>query len=669
VGVSQIRDPILRLFIRDFDTQVVPGSVRLFLDGLELAPLVVTDHTDGVHAEYPHRLSLSPGTTPTAKVEFSDDQNPPLVTTIEWSFYVEPLTHDTLFIEAEDFNFSNDGVTGGLHANFGDAECSLFGKDAIRGVDYYESVVTNSQSGYRGPTAVESWGITANDAIRAESTNACDYIVRSDQGGNWYNYTRHFRNHASYFRVYLRASSATGGRVRLDSVDLSGAATNIATFNVAATANTNQFTFTPLRDDSSSLVPLPLCAERTLRLTIVEGEVDLNYLALVPMTGEYEPSRVAFVYPQTTNHARAPLIKAEIQNWEAAVISSTIKIFFDCIDVTPQATVTDLQYGAMVSYQAPEYSPLGTRHYVRIEWQETDRCGLPSRSYEWSYLEGPYNPERNLFIEAEDFDTAGGHYFPSNPATTNHFNQKGLYQGSAAIHDVDYRFEPQTSAPAAYRAGLSPVVGMREATDNGTGVRPGFELTTDYRIGWNTPGNWYSYTRFWSDQPWHHVYLRASHEMTNSRIHGELSLVHTNGTTQRLGVFDGAATGSWDVFGFIPLINDSGYRHPVRLTGERTLRYTVLSGDPLSADLNYLMFVPFPPFILPAPFIRFQKCDVDGLMQLVFSGVLQSAEDITGPWHEVTNAPNPLVIRESNGRQKFWRVVHPSGPAGLDLAC
>jgi hypothetical protein len=158
----------------------------------------------------------------------------------------------------------------------------------------------------------------------------------------------------------------------------------------------------------------------------------------------------------------------------------------------------------------------------------------------WVYFEGPYNPNMNLFIEAEDFDTAGGYYFPSNPATTNDFNKKGLYQGASALHDIDYHFQPQAGPPVVYRTGLNPEVGMREAVDSGVGERPGFETAVDYRIGWNTPGNWYNYTRHWSDPGPYNVYLRASHGVTNAIVNGELSIVHTNGTPQSLGTFSGA---------------------------------------------------------------------------------------------------------------------------------
>jgi len=156
--------------------------------------------------------------------------------------------------------------------------------------------------------------------------------------------------------------------------------------------------------------------------------------------------------------------------------------------------------------------------------------------------------------------------------------------------------------------------------------------------------------------------LRASHEITNTIVHGELSIVHTNGTTQSLGTFSGSSTGNWDAFGFIPLRDLGGDLVSVQLAGQRTLRYTVLPGTgsaAFAADLNYLMFVPSPPVVLSAPFVGVRRCDIDGSLQLTFSGVLQSADAITGPWETVNGAVSPLVIRGTNATQKFWRLAPP----------
>jgi len=665
VGYTHVRDPIIKVFIRDFDAQVVPSSVRLFLGGMELTPLVITDRSDGVEAEYRVRDLLPTGSTHIATVTYSDDIAPPLTWTNTWTFQAGSLTRDTLFIEAEDFNYSDDGVTGGLHANFGNPNCSLIGKDAVRFIDYFESDDSNLQPAYRGPTGVETL-LENTDNMRGERSLSCDYVVRSFDAGDWCNYTREFPVYDQAFYVYLRAKSFAGSRVRLDRVE-GATATNQAITSVGAFeivhplgANPNTYQFYQLRLNDHSARLTGVCGSTTLRLTMVDGALDVNYLALVPASGPHERSQVGSVYPPPgSDYARAPLIKIALYDWEAEVIPSSIKLFFDCMDVTAGATITDLPSGATIAYQTPTGSPLGARHEVHVQWDDTRHCGLPPNDHSWAYFEGPYNPAMTLFIEAEDFDTAGGHYFPSNPATTNGFNRKGLYQGASALHDIDYHFQPQAGAPVVYRTGLNPEVGMREAADAGVGERPGFETAVDYRIGWNTVGNWYNYTRFWSGQPWHHVYLRASHGMTNNYNHGSLSLADTNGAIQSLGTFDGIPSGNWDVFKFIPLRNSFGNLAAVHLTGERTLRYTAASIGGITPDINYLMFVPFPPVVASPPFVGVRRCDIDGSLQLTFSGVLQSADAITGPWETVNGAFSPLVIRGTGAAQKFWRVAPP----------
>ena len=573
----------------------------------------------------------------------------------------EPLP-GALFIEAEDFNYSDNGVTGGLHANFGDADCSLLGKRALLNVDYVEGNVANQQPFYRAPTGVDTRPLGAIDNIRAERTNGCDYSVAPNEPGNWYNYTRVFPFNEQAFGVSLRAASQRGARVRLDRIEAATltnqAITFLGTFEISPSDTRNVFNSYPLQVQDPAFPVIRVCGETTLRLTVVEGFVELNYLGLVSMSGELDRSRIESIYPPAgSDYARAPLIKVVIADWETAVISGSMKLWFDCRDVTAQATITDLRAGAMISFQAPDPTPIGTRCYVRVQWQDTRHCGLAPQFYEWSYLEGQYNPERNFFIEAEDFDTDRGHYFPSNPATTNGFNQKGLYQGAAAIHDVDYHFQPQGDVPLAYRAGLNPAIGMREAGDLGMGERLGFEQTTDYRVGWNTSGTWYNYTRHWPEPQRYNIYLRASHGMTSSRINSELSILHTNGTAESLGTFSGPATDGWDVFEFFPLRDYLGNLVSVRLTGQRTLRYTVLPGDGAAADLNYMMFVPRS-VIVDHPPIYLRKCDLDGQVYLGFRGYLESSDSISGPWSPEPNLANPAIVPLSTIKQKFWRVIY-----------
>src|SRR5687768_14665992 len=81
---------------------------------------------------------------------------------------------NALFIEAEDFNYSDNGITGGLHANFGDIDCSLAGKDAVLGADYFEVNDNNESPEYRAPTGVETRPETG-DSARGNRTITCDY--------------------------------------------------------------------------------------------------------------------------------------------------------------------------------------------------------------------------------------------------------------------------------------------------------------------------------------------------------------------------------------------------------------------------------------------------------------------------------------------------------------
>src|SRR6185503_2058944 len=136
----------------------------------------------------------------TATVIFADNDATPVRQTNSWTFTVGTYKSgaNTLFIEAEDFNYSNDGVTGGLHANFGDPDCSLLGKDAILDVDYHEGNDGNDQNIYRAPTGVEAGKPGTDGFERGDHVLTCNYIVGWNDAGDWYNYTRDFGPSARY---------------------------------------------------------------------------------------------------------------------------------------------------------------------------------------------------------------------------------------------------------------------------------------------------------------------------------------------------------------------------------------------------------------------------------------------------------------------------------------
>jgi hypothetical protein len=168
-------------------------------------------------------------------------------------------------------------------------------------------------------------------------------------------------------------------------------------------------------------------------------------------------------------------------------------------------------------------SPTGTVHNVEVRW--TDNQGTPlTQNYSWAYREGIYNAEKNLFIEMEDHNTAGGDFLPSKPGVP--FNTKSLYAGLDAVAGTDYN--DVTGDSHQYRAAALMVgmVGINDAYVGGAGPRPGF-VVTDYKVGWTDPGppDWYNYTRDFGVGDNYNVYLRASHGDGAATIGGRLDLL------------------------------------------------------------------------------------------------------------------------------------------------
>src|SRR6185436_6181325 len=176
-------------------------------------PVTRTDTASGAEGEFQLTTAVAEGAH-TAAVVYTDTDAVPVPQTNTWNFVAGPFKGGTgtLFIEAEDFNYSNDGTTGGLHANFGDPDCSLLGKDAVFDVDYHEVNDVNDPGAvpaYRAPTGVEVSKPGGDGLVRGDHVITCNYIVGWNDPGEWYNYTRDFGQSARY-NVYARLSSGGG---------------------------------------------------------------------------------------------------------------------------------------------------------------------------------------------------------------------------------------------------------------------------------------------------------------------------------------------------------------------------------------------------------------------------------------------------------------------------
>ena len=571
-----------------------------------------------------------------------------------------------LFIEAEDFNYSNDdGTSPGQHAEFGDPDCSLFGKNAVNDVDYHENNNGNDQAIYRGPTGVEAGKLNeANESVRGDYTVSCNYIVGWNDPGDWRNYTRDFGPSKRY-NVYARLSSGGADEhgelavITSDPTQPNQTLKKVGNFDSPATGNWDVFHTIPMKDAAGNLASLRLSGLMTLRYTTGPGNQDVNYLSFVEAAVQVVLPTIGTVNPpNNSDSARAPKIIAGVTDQDSKVNASSLKLIFDGQDVTALSTITDTADGATIAFQAPGGSAAGTTHNVQVQWQD-DQATPVGGSYAWSYKEGIYNAERNLFIEMEDYNTGGGQYVVS---TAGHpFNEKGQYKGLSAVQGTDYN-DHTTDANGNYRAGdvTSGMASLDDANRGGAGPRPGFELTSDFKIGWTDGGDWFNYTRDYGAGGGYYVFLRASHGDGAATIGGGLARVDNGSNSPtRLGSFRAPSTGGWDTFTFIPLKDEAGNNVVVPLSGVATLQYTVEANG---GDINYLMLCP----VVPASACPVASGSQVRLDQDSSTPIQLAATDANGDrlLYTITQAPahGVLVIGAQTGAGTYTPTRGYCGP-------
>jgi hypothetical protein len=161
----------------------------------------------------------------------------------------------------------------------------------------------------------------------------------------------------------------------------------------------------------------------------------------------------------------------------------------------------------------------------------------------------------------------------------------------AATHLVDYYQDGNTpDQDGAYRAtfaaGLNPHVPMDAQTAAAPDLdlgRPGFEVTTNYKIGWAGGGEWYNYKR---TIPAGIYTAYAAHSIDPAATAGgDVGLVTAgagtqNQTVQTLATIRGTPPGGWGNNGLLPAQDPSGGKGVFKLPGGSvTIRYTTRGGD------------------------------------------------------------------------------------------
>lgn len=208
-------------------------------------------------------------------------------------------------------------------------------------------------------------------------------------------------------------------------------------------------------------------------------------------------------------------------------------------------------------------------------------------------------PTNSFVIEAEDFDFGAGQ---SKPEASVMPYLGGAYQGLSASSEVDYHRDFNEPSGDEYRLGETPNVPMMLTGTEAQRQRPGYEVTTNFRIGWNTEGLWCNYTRTLPAGRYT-AYAACSSGEAGNPVGGRLALVtQGKGTSSQtlieLGTMVTPGSGIWGNNSLAPLKTAAGDPTEFSLPGGPvTLRFTSVYGD-----FDYFVLVPTllaPQFAVP----------------------------------------------------------------------
>ena len=264
------------------------------------------------------------------------------------------------------------------------------------------------------------------------------------------------------------------------------------------------------------------------------------------------------------------------------------------------------------------------------------------RTVSWSFRTSSALKTPTFFIEAEDFDNNGAGLAEASAMPY----AGGAYAGLKATVGTDYQRDDSAPSPL-YRHGVNPRVSMDRTGDRTRGVG---DIKVNYKLGWIGAGQWYNYSRNLPAGKYH-LYGGFSHGDAGAVVGGALSKV-SGGTETPLGVFEGPAPGGWGNNALVPLKTAAGGDlATVELGGPTTLRVA-----PNNGDWDFMLLVPAAAEE-PAPRFTGIRVNPDRTITIEWTGggTLQAAPSVTGPWVDVTGATSPFTFTPTEQMQ-FGRI-------------
>lgn len=275
--------------------------------------------------------------------------------------------------------------------------------------------------------------------------------------------------------------------------------------------------------------------------------------------------------------------------------------------------------------------------------------------------------DRTLFVEAEDYDFDGGQYVRDVSIGLDGKYIGGSYAGMGTSADRGTDWE-DSGSNRVYRRGLNPGIKSRSG-QVGPGTHRGrFRVRRNYVISKTQAGEWYNYTRNWPAGRYHIYAMLAT---THRQAEAKLSLVVSGAGTRfqelhELGTFSGQDM-MQERYTLLPLLDSNEEKVTLDLSGEQTLRFTVLGspsnyGDPETVLLfDYLVLMPAGPE-LPAWWEERTKQPSVAISHrnnqatLSSHGILLEATSPGGPFAPAFSSDGELSVRPHH-EKAFFRTM------------
>jgi hypothetical protein len=687
--------PIPTVKVEIADGRTTASAVQLWVDGVKVA--------DGVKSGGVTTASFTPaaaygfGTDHSGSIVWTESTTPATTRTNNFTFRIEPQSPNTLppnsyWIEAEDYDY-NSGQTVAAASTMpygGGAYSNLIGKV---GVDYFDNetgqwsgtAFTDGVVGYRGDNRGTNNPATAmlcNPAWvgggEQYATNrpgpfrmTANFKLGWVGGDNWWNYTRTIP--AGIYRAYSAQSQGGPGDQITSTLHwvTSGAGTSnqvlrtLGVFRGIGSTGWSQNILATLRTANSDTAPMAAVklpgGPVTLRWQ--GGGGDHDWFVFAPATG-VPPVLSGPTPPTDLTVRRDAALTWTIEDFNQKVVTNTIKLMFDGVDVSTSLQISKAGDITTIVYDPPELLDLGRKYPYELSFSDD---ATPAAVQQQSgtvvayYL--PSTPAGGFLIEAEDFNYDGGKALPI--ASTMPY-LGNAYTNLAAVMGIDYMRGDVVNDGNNYRYLETNNVPMGGNFDTNTldriraqdaGGVTTWQVTNNYAIGWGG-GNvqWYNYTRTIPANKYQ-VWLSGSYDGRGAnQVAGWLEKVTsgattTNQTVEYLGRFNSPGSGGWGNNTLVPLVNTNTLlTAEIDLGGETTLRYNCTSGD-----TDYLMLIP-----LGAALPRIDKISVNAQGQVVIewtgAGTVQKASTLpAASWTDVPGS-SPLTVPPPASGQEYYRL-------------